>query len=223
MTELLAWANHRPLFTLNDAQRALGMKRASLREKLSRLARRGEINRIERGKYSVHDDPMIYATHIETPSYASLWSALRYYDLTTQQPTKVQVMTPTGRTDLPEVVFYQSSQLFGFGRRRYEDFEVFVADEERLLLDCLSRKEISVTDLSELLETIDPERAAAYAERFGRNAVKKRVGYLLERVRDVTIDDLRVSDRNYPLLDLAGPDDGDPDSRWRLRVNVDVV
>lgn len=31
MTELLAWASERPLFMVNDAQRALGMKRASLR------------------------------------------------------------------------------------------------------------------------------------------------------------------------------------------------
>lgn len=223
MTELLAWANDRPLFTLNDAQRALGMNRASLCEKLSRLARRGKIDRIERGKYTVHDDPMIYATYIETPSYASLWSALRYYDLTTQQPTRVQVMTPTSRTDLPEVDFYQTSQMFGFGRRRYDDFEIFVADEERLLVDCLSGREVSVADLWELVEAVDPERAAAYAERFGSNAVKKRLGYLLEQVRDIVVEELRVLDRNYPLLDLSGPDEGEPDSRWRLRVNADVV
>lgn len=223
MTELLAWANDRPLFTLNDAQRALGMKRASLREKLSRLAHRGDIDRIERGKYTVHDDPMIYATYIETPSFTSLWTALRYYDLTTQQPTEVQVMTPTSRTDLSKVAFYQTSRVFGFGRRRYDGFEIFIADEERLLVDCLSRKQVSVADLSELLEAVDPERAVAYAERFGSNAVKKRLGYLLEQVRGMVVEDLRVSDRNYPLLDLSGPDEGEPDSRWRLRVNADVV
>lgn len=223
MTELLAWASDRPLFTVNDAQRALGMKRASLREKLSRLARRGELNRIERGKYTVHDDPLIYATYIETPSYASLWTALRYYDLTTQQPTKVQVMTPISRPDLPEVNFFQTNQVFGFGRQRYDGFEIFVVDRERLLVDCLSRKQVSVADLSELLKAIDPERTAAYAERFGSNAVKKRLGYLLEQVRGIVVEDLQVSDRNYPLLDLTGPDAGEPDSRWRLRVNTDAL
>lgn len=223
MAELLEWARERPLFTVNDAQRALGMKRTSLREKLSRLARREAIHRIERGKYTAHDDPMVYATYIETPSYVSLWSALRYYDLTTQQPTQVQVMVPTSRRDLPDIGFYQTGRLFGFGRRRYDGFEIFVADEERLLLDCLSRKQVPVSALTELLEAVDPERAAAYAARLGRNSVKKRVGYLLERVRGVTVEGLRVSDRNYPVLDLAGPADGEPDSRWRIRVNVDVI
>jgi predicted transcriptional regulator of viral defense system len=222
MTELVKWAAERPLFTVNEAQRALGMKRSSLREKLSRFAQRGELQRIERGKYTVHADPVVYATYIETPSFISLWSALRYFDLTTQQPTRVQVMVPKSRSDLPAVDFYQTQAMFGFGRRRYDGFEIFVADEERLLLDCLTRNDVSVSDLTALIETVDPDRVATFAERYGSNAVRKRVGYLLERVRGVTIEDLRVPDRNYPLLDLAGPNEGQADPRWRLTVNTDV-
>lgn len=222
MVEFFEWATDRSMFTLNDAERVLGMERASLREKLSRMARRGEVYRVERGKYTVHDDPMIYATYIETPSYITLWSALRYYDLTTQQPTQVQVMTATNRDDLADIEFYQSGRMFGFGRRRYDGHEIFVADKERLLLDCLSRKQVSVADLTELLEVIDPELATEYATRFGENVVKKRVGYLLESVRGVSVESLRVSDRNYPVLDLTGPDTGEPDPRWRVTVNADV-
>lgn len=62
MDTLLEWAADRPLFTLNDAERHLEVTRASLREKLSRMTRRGELRRIERGKYTVHEDPLIYAT-----------------------------------------------------------------------------------------------------------------------------------------------------------------
>lgn len=222
MVELVEWATDRSMFTLNDAERVLGMERASLREKLSRMARRGEVQRIERGKYTVHNDPMIYATYVETPSYITLWSALRYYDLTTQQPTQVQVMTATNRDDLDDIEFYQSGRMFGFGRRRYDGHEIFVADKERLLLDCLSRKQVSVADLTDLLEEIDPELATEYATRFGENVVKKRVGYLLESVRGVSVESLRVSDRNYPVLDLTGPDTGEPDPRWRVTVNADV-
>jgi predicted transcriptional regulator of viral defense system len=43
MNDLLAWAGERPLFTVNDAERASGIQRASLLEKLSRLAGRGEL------------------------------------------------------------------------------------------------------------------------------------------------------------------------------------
>lgn len=223
MVELIDWAADRPLFTVNEAERALGMERPSVREKLSRLARRGELRRIERGKYTVHDDPMIYATYVETPSYASLWSGLRFYDLTTQQPTRVQVVAATSRADLESVAFYYSSQMFGFRKRRYRGFDVFVADRERLLIDCLTRREVSVPDLVELIEAVDTERTVAYAERVDQNALKKRLGYLFERVRGETVEAFRVRDRNYPQLDLAGPDGGASNADWRLTVNVDAV
>lgn len=223
MTDLVEWAADRPLFTVNEAERALGMERPSLREKLSRLARRGDLKRIERGKYTVHDDPTIYATYVEIPSYVSFWSGLRFYDLTTQQPTRVQVVTATGRTDLESVAFYYSGLMFGFGKRRYREFDVFVADRERLLIDCLTRREVSVTDLVELVEAVDTARTVEYAERFGRNATKKRLGYLFERVRGETVEAFRVRDRNYPALDLAGPEGGASNADWRLTVNADVV
>lgn len=223
MPDLLKWAADQPLFTLNQAQRALDIKRASLRERLSRLARRGELVRVERGKYTVHADPVVYATYLETPAYLSLWSGLRFYDLTAQQPSRVQVVTATNREDVGTVSFYYSNRMFGFGRRRYGDFEVFVADPERLLVDCLSRDHVPVTALDELLDAVDPETAADYAERFGRDAVKKRLGYLLDHGRGVSIDALRVADRNYPRLDLTREDAGRPDANWRITVNTDAV
>lgn len=222
MDELLEWADDRPLFTVNEAQRATGMRRPSLREKLSRLARRDDLRRVERGKYTAHEDPLIYATYVEVPSFLSLWSGLRFYDLTTQQPTRIQVMCATSRPDLPEMEFFRSNAMFGYRKRPYDRFEVFVADEERLLIDCLARKQVPVTALGELVAAVDVETAVAYVDRFGRTAVAKRLGYLLEQVRGVTVESLRGTDRNYPLLDLAGPAGGDPDSRWRLRVNVNV-
>lgn len=222
MNTLLDWAATRPLFTVNEAERALEMERPSLIEKLSRLARRGDLTRIERGKYTVHDDPMVYATYVETPSFISLWSGLRYYDLTTQEPTRVQVIAASHRSDLEAVAFYVSSEMFGFGKRRYREFEIFVADQERLLVDCLSRREVPAGELGALIESVDVEKVTEYVQRMGRNSVKKRVGYLLERVRGETVEALRVRDSNYPLLDLTRPTAGRPDSKWRLTVNTDA-
>lgn len=223
MVDLLEWAADRPLFTINEAARVVDLTRGSLQERLSRLSKRGDLYRVERGKYTIHEDPLIYATYVETPSYLTLWSGLRFYDLTTQLPTQVQVMTVNSRADLDEIGFLASSNLFGFGRRRYEGFEIFVADPERLLIDCLSRKGVPVSALHELVATVDPPTCVEYADRFGRNPVKKRVGYLLERWRDVREDGLRVDDRNYPPLDLNAPREGTADPAWRLEVNVDAV
>lgn len=223
MESLHEWATERPLFTVNDVERATGGNRASLREKLSRMTKRGDLIRIERGTYTVHDDPLIYATYIETPSYLTFWSGLRYYDLTTQQPATVQVMAGISKQSLDHVRLYRSNDLFGFGKRAYRGFEIFVADPERLLIDCLSRPHVAVADLDELLDAVDPELAADYAERFGRRAVMKRVGFLLERRRDVSIERLRIRDRNYPVLDLSAPKRGENDAAWRLKVNTDAL
>ena len=223
MTDLAEWAAERPLFTVDEAQRATGLGRASLLERLSRMTRRGDLRRVERGKYTAHDDPVVYATYVETPSYLSFWSGLRFYDLTTQQPTGVQVVCAVNRHDLPSISFYSASDLLGFGRERYDRFEVFVAEEERLLLDCLSRDVVPVSELGELVAAVDVDVAVEYADRLGRKAVKKRLGYLLEVVRDRTVEALQVPDRNYPLLDLTRPAEGETDARWRIRVNADVV
>jgi len=223
MDGLLKWAEERPLFTVNEAERASGMERASLREKLSRLSRRGELDRVERGKYTVHDDPMIYATHVDRPSYVTLWSGLRFYGVTTQQPTRVQVMVVRNRSDLPNVRFYATNRLFGFGKQRYRAFEVFVAEEERLLLDCIARDLVPVSEVRDLVATVDIETATAYAKRLGTHAVEKRLGYLFETVRGETVEALHVDDRNYPVLDLSRPSDGETNARWRIRVNTDAV
>ncbi|MFB6253208.1 MAG: type IV toxin-antitoxin system AbiEi family antitoxin domain-containing protein [Halobacteriaceae archaeon] len=222
MSDLLEWANERPLFTVNEAERATGMNRASLHEKLSRLTQRGDLKRIERGKYTVHNDAMIYATYIETPSFLSLWSGLRFYDLTTQQPATVQVITPKNRDDLPNINFYYSNEMFGFGKKHYQGFQIFVADRERLLLDCLGRKQVPVSELGDLVSAVDCNTATEYAQRLGKQSVKKRLGYLLEHIRGDSVDALRVRDRNYPVLDLTQPAEGETDTRWRLRVNTDV-
>lgn len=80
-----------------------------------------------------------------------------------------------------------------------------------------------MTALAELIEAVDPDAAVQYAERLGRNSVKKRMGYLFEHVRGLDLEELRVTDRNYPALDLTGPAEGEKDTRWRVTVNADVV
>lgn len=219
MAELLEWAEGRPIFNLNEVERATGLKRDNIRVKLSRKAREGKIHRVERGKYSITDDPFVYASHIENPSYISLWSALNFYNLTTQQPTKVEVVCSKNRKDLENVKFYKASEIFGYSKENYRGYEILVAEKEKLLVDALSYGEIPADELIELVEEVNLEKTAEYVQRFGKKAVSKRAGYLIEKVRKETLEELKVKDGNYPLLDLTKPDQGKKDSEWRLKVN----
>ncbi len=222
--ELVAWAGDRPVFTVNEVERGLGMERESLRVLLHRAVEQNAVRRIERGVYTVQDDVQVYATRIETPSYMSLWSGLRWYDLTTQLPGAVQVMVGRSRPDVDQVRFYRTQHMFGFTKEQYKGFDVFVAEPEKLLIDCVSRREVSVSALDELVRTVDIETVTAYCRETGVNAVCKRVGYLLEVVRDTVVEDLeQYVDHNTTKLDLSRPTAGRRHERWNVVVNADVA
>ena len=219
VNQLLEWAEDRPLFNLNQAQREIGIKRGSLKVKLSRLVDKGEMNRIEAGKYTVHDDPLIYASHIETPSYISLWPALSFYNLTTQEPARVQVICSENRDDLSDIEFHRSKQVFGYAKTRYRGFEIFVAEKEKLFLDVLRFGKVPVEELEELAQDLDKERVLEYAERIGSKAVSKRAGFLLQKFTGQTLEELKAEDSNYPVLDLTKTRKGETNPEWRLKVN----
>lgn len=218
--ELLDWAENQPLFNLNEAERATGHNRDYLRTKLQRAVKKGDLKRIERGKYTVHE-PLVYATHVERPSYLSLWSGLRYYNLTTQTPRKVDVMTSKNRDDLEKVRFHSTKNMFGFRKEIKERVPIFVAEKEKLLIDCLSMKEVPVSELEELLEEVDIQKLAELAERTDKKSVKKRLGFLVKEFRGETVEKFKVEDRNYAVLDLSQPKGGEKNSEWMVEVNTD--
>ncbi len=223
MVDIVSWAQKRPLFTLNDVERFLGRTREYIRLKLHRLTDRGEIFRVERGKYTVYRDPMIYASYIETPSFFSYWTALRYYNLTTQQPSRLHLVTRKNREDLENIQFHSSTSIFGYRKRLYQDFQVFVADRERLFLDCLSKGTVPVEELVDLIQEIDKERIIEYCRFFGKNSVVKRVGYLLEIEGKQMGKLIDLIDPNYVPLDLSKPQQGEKNVRWKIVVNTDVA
>lgn len=222
MNQLVEWAEDRPLFNLNQAQREIRIKRGSLKVKLSRLVDKGELNRIEAGKYSVHEDPLIYASHIENPSYISLWSALNFYNLTTQEPTRVQVICTENRDDLSDIEFHSSKQVFGYTKTRHRGFEIFMAEKEKLFLDILKLGKVPVEELEELAQDLDEEKIVDYARRIDSNAVSKRAGYLIQEFTGNILEELKAGDANYPLLDLTKTKKGKTDSAWRVKVNNDA-
>ena len=230
MNEIIRWAEERPLFRFKEAEREFDYGKEYLKVKLHRLAKKNELKRIEKGKYTVHEDPMIYASHIETPSFLSLWTALRYYNLTTQQPTKVHIITSKEKKDLDNIKFHSTKKSFGYSKKIYKGFQIFVADKERLLLDCLKYRTVPTDELDELIKEVEPGKTIEYTLNLENKALNKRVGYLLEKKTDTSkktgekLEELHQSiDRNYTVLDLSKPNKGEKNSRWRIKVNTDAA
>ena len=207
-----------PVFTKIDVTRITKTTKKYARTLLSRLCKKGYIYRIERGKYSLYDDPLVFASHLTKPSYLSLWTALRYYNLTQQQPKNIFVMvtSPKKKITLPTTTinFVVTKQFWGYKTERYRDFDIFMAEPEKAIIDCLLAR-LSIEYVAEAIELLqNSQKVVKYAQKTKNSSLIKRLGYLLEKYKQNAYD-LKPSDYNYVPLNYARIK-GKKDKRWRV-------
>ncbi len=108
-----------------------------------RMLKGNMIRRAERGKYYL-PNTSIYAiaSNMVYPSYVSLFAAFRYYNLTTQMPRIIDIVTTKRHKEIKELegsrvrfVTFQKRRFFGFGIDR--ETGALVADIEKALVDSL--------------------------------------------------------------------------------------
>ncbi|MBI4453464.1 hypothetical protein HY636_02365 [Candidatus Woesearchaeota archaeon] len=215
-----------PLFTDNDVSKLVNKEADYVKTLLYRLRKQGLIKRIEKGKYTTHDDPMIFSTHLMYPSYLSLWTALRYFNMTQQQPMDLFVMTPIKRKDInyqnKRIRFIKTKQMFGYRKERYFDFDVFIAEKEKAIIDSMLYK-IPLVDIIYALdaEEINFEKLVEYAKKTKNISLIKRVGYILETKTGKSFG-LIAKDNNFIKLDYHSTNNGKKNNKWKLIVNMKI-
>jgi len=207
-----------PIFTEKDVLKITKTTKKYVRTLLSRLQKKGYIYRIERGKYSLYDDPLIFASHLAKHSYLSLWTALRYHNLTQQQPQNIFVMVKSAKRKitLPHTTinFIITKHFWGYKTERYRDFDIFIAEPEKAIIDCLSAR-LPIEYVTEAIELHkNPQKLAEYAKKTKNSSLIKRVGYLLEKYKNNSYG-LKPLDYNYIPLDYTKKK-GKKDHKWRL-------
>jgi len=214
-----------PIFTFNEFVRMTGSSQAYARTCLYRLKKKGLILQVERGKYTAFDDPMIFSSRIVVPSYISFWTAIRFYNLTEQLPRDIMLASPKSRKALEfkgtKIRFFRTSNIWGYGKQRYRDFDIFVAEKEKCIIDSLVLRNVPFDEIAKAIETgeLDRNVLAEYAKKAGNKAVIKRLGYLMEAFgMDAGGLEERI-DSNYVLLDWNGPKTGKKDRKWKIIVN----
>lgn len=221
---LLKKLEYFPLFTENDVAKIINKGPKYVRTLLYRLNKKKLIQRIEKGKYTVHNDPLILASHIVIPSYLSLWTALRYYNMTQQQPTSFFVVSKIKRKNIKKrnIIFMSTKHLFGYKKERYSDFDIFIACPEKTIIDSLLFK-IPLEDIYIALENTDInfDRLSEYAKKTKNKSLMKRLGYLLENKKNNSYG-LKALDNNYILLDYLGKKKGKKNKKWKLIINSEL-
>ncbi|MBI5000801.1 MAG: hypothetical protein HZB92_04650 [Euryarchaeota archaeon] len=235
-TELVEEMGRRGIavFGLLEASKVLRVERLVARKALSRLASKGAIKRIERGKYVIarfYSEMDVYelAPRVHEPSYLSLWSGLHHYGYTTQVPAEVYLVTARARRGLDlqdrRVRYVRVRPRMFFGYRA--DGRVVVAEPEKLVLDCLAFPSYS-GGYGELRDAVEKAELGAgklvdYALRAGSPTVCSRLGHLLDDA-GISFDERRLqrhASRSYVWLDPSAPSESfETVRKWKVYANV---
>ena len=220
----------RLVFNPVEVSNILRVSRDTAHRILSRMAAKGLVARLERGKYvsKTNMERMdIYelACYVVHPSYISLWSGLHIYGYTTQIPRTVYLMVAIPRPGIrisdQELRFVKTKHFFGYRK----DGQRVLAEPEKLFLDCLMFPEYSggIREIFEALKSadLDGKKLMEYAGLMGNRSLNSRLGYLLEKAgKDFDLSGIRGNiSRSYIPLDTIKGTKGRKCSEWMLMTN----
>ena len=151
--EFLQFVSNMPVFTTRQVSALISGKEYS-KVYLHRLLKKKLIIHLKRGFYTVHDDPIIYASHIYYPSYISLLYAFQHYGTTTQLPKLIEVMTYR-KDSILDIEFIKTGYLWGYHSLRYHDFEIFIADLEKAIIDAILTGRVPFDEIQAAIQGCD--------------------------------------------------------------------
>lgn len=200
---------------------------------LNRMEKRGIVHKIQRNAYTVQKDPLVVASRIVWPSYISLWSALRYHNLTEQVPNEISVLTTSAKSrkaiEFMNVTItfdrIKPEYFFGFSRVLISGFEAFMAEPEKAIIDAILLKKISFSEVYSIMKEnskkLSMKKVVEYTIAAGNVAASKRVGWMLDNLGFAVAEKLKsMAYKTAIPLDYARPPLGAKDSKWGVIVNI---
>lgn len=200
---------------------------------LHRLKKSNFIFQIEKNKYTVHKNAFLIASHIVWPSYISLWSALRYHNLTEQIPHSIWVVTPAKKRKKvikyfdTEIIFVSIKPVyfFGFKKINFNGFETFIAEPEKAVMDGLLFKKLSVSEIYSIIKNnikiIRTKKLIDFAIETKNKALIKRLGFLLDKIGVDYYEKLkRYICPTYTRVECSLPPKGKKNEKWKVIENV---
>lgn len=223
-----------PVFNVKIIKELIKKDRNYAKLVINRLRKEEFIFQIEKNKYTLHKDPLMVASHIVWPSYISGWSGLRYHNITEQIPQNITVFTTRQRKN--RKIFFQNSFIefvkikpkffFGYQRERYGDFDMFVGEKEKVIIDCALLKIVSFSEICDIikdnLNNINTDKLIEYLKKINNKTLIKRFGYVLSKLNIEKYNLLKkFIDFKYITLDYFLPKKGLKNKKWRVIENVE--
>ena len=173
------------VFSLEDASRIIGKPK----HYTTVFLRRDRI--VKRAANGVHYTPDAsnyeIASSIVEPSYVSLISTLRFYNITEQIPNTIYVLSPKRHSSISidgtRIEFVKVKPSLMFGYKKIDG--AMVAEPEKAIVDMLylGRFEEYAEEAMES-RAISREKLIGFAELAGRKDLAKRIEGLLEKIEE---------------------------------------
>ena len=230
-------------FTIEDAEQISHANKDVLKVILSRLEKKGWIERIEKGKYiiiplgaekgkyTLHE--FVLGSYLVDPCIISYWSALNYYGFTEQIPRTVFIQT-TSRKKHQEVTIFgipykiiriKGEKIFGTKKEWFEETKINLTNREKTIIDCLDKPQYAggIIEVAKALRTeeYDKKTLIKYAKKINNTGVIRRLGYICDFLQ-IPINLPTVKTRNYLKLDPILPASNKLNAKWNLIINEEL-
>ncbi len=193
----------------SDLEKEFGYDRKRANLVLSRLSRKGWLQRLKAGIYRivplgsdtsepVPADAWAVAMELFSPCYLSGWTAAEHWDLTEQIFNSTVVFTAQKQRKKDYVVaglnyktkFINSESIFGTKKIWSSNRPVQIADIHRTIIDILDdptvggggRHTLDLVKAYWQKKEADPNMLYQYAEKLNHAAVFKRLGFMIEKI-----------------------------------------
>ena len=205
---LLDKLKRKTVFTIKDIEHIAFCDNAYARQILHRLKEKALIKQISRNLYTLKTNIFVISSNIAYPSYVSFWSASSYSGYTEQVLSRIQIAVTRKVKPINfegyQIVFIPIKHFFGYKKVQTEEGELFIVENEKLIIDCLlyPKESGNLDEIEKIIANaeISSKKMMAYLKRVNNQTLIKRIGYLLENIRSIDISSSFRLDSNYVQL-----------------------
>jgi predicted transcriptional regulator of viral defense system len=212
---------------------------------VKRLEEKGLLKRIQRGKFILLNtsngaqfNPFVLAMHLIKPAAVAYWSALHYYGLTEQIPQTVFVMSTARKRSIAQLkpdfrfITVNKKKFFGIKKEWIGHLSFYITELEKTIVDCFDCPQLcgGIVECSKALlnaSNVNYDLLLNYLYLINNSAALKRIGFVSEIIHNKKILEKLNEKQNlistkYSLLDPSLSNQGQYNSKWRLRINTSI-
>lgn len=233
--------NNQSIFTIQDLKKYGGMaKKVSYS-----LTKKKWILKLKRGLfvivpldvgvrgakvYAISD--LLLPQYLVKKYYISYGNALNYHGFSEQLLREVLVATDKAKKSVKLInskitfIHLKKEKMFGMEKIKIEGKEVNIANKEKTIIDCLEKPQFcgGIEEIAKALyfnfDELDLNQLLAYGKKMNNSCVLKRLGYLLEKLKGITVT-VKLA-KNYCWLDPLGKKKGKYNHKWKLILNFEI-